>query len=1091
MFGFLRPNNAMNEYTGMLQKLDGSESDQIVGLDELINKFTYNNTSTQFIQVDIVSQRLVNLLSTATNTEILTKTAQCIFSFLESNNRSTRLLIQANALEVIAKHLQNATTLDIMDWCISSLHVIAKYRPQDIGEIIGIEPLLHNTELYNLMQLRSSIDTISRITSSFNRFDFLQQVPKILEFAVHADGRICEHAISSVEHIVNRQNPNMISVDITKELCSILKVSSDPKIVANIFKMLSRLSNITGHISIIIQSDFDYENILLKPEPMNNNKEFQQIVLIVIHNILPIDKSIPKPRKEFLHKRPPESIAFCETIQPVLLKVLSEKPLAVDLLLLCICKTITYKPVELTEDMCVILLGLSTTPANVLPILGIISHYDKNPLINESKILEKLSPANLTNNSSSAVQRLISDNLKGTKKLLTSLKRKFKKVQSTYEGHDLKSMSLEQITHAAINKQISKFEFLSLESLTRCTELVKESVNYDLDNMDDLAKFTSSLLSFVSLQTQFSISSELFFRNLLMPKRIEVNHEEEQIYLQLPMFSSFSSIESWYNNDILGNDWKSLYESMDSNPELKSLIDFNSMKTVTPAIFSNLCRTFHPGFKSFYARVGDSCYSYQYPIFHALCDKSDDPFIYPLIVNLIDGSVNITHRGIPENVFPELTNLLILLKQIKKKSTTCLVNDVFDTRIHNMLSNPTLSIGRFSRCLSTIFYYPFLFHFKTRHLAFKFSAYDPYEAAKIFLKEFPSNRHELDASPPLKICIHRDSVFNDGVMVFDKIGRDSIRFEISFYKEQGIGHGPTHEFFTLFSQELCLVCRGLFRSDNKEGYCTTSQGLFFSPSANPKLVEVLGVFIAKAILMDCILDMDFNPAFFRFLRGKKVDITDVDQMMANSLNYPEGLYDLPFVYPGCPNIKLITNGDNKYVDETNYKDYIELVKSYTCGDGIQHLRVSFIKGFNSVIPFKMLKFFTDQEMCDLLRGDRTGITEQALKENVQIQHGYSPDSQQIQWFFEILLNMSSELQREFIQFVTGFIALPIGGLSSINPKLTLARTQFTNQTDPDTVLPTVMTCTNYLKIPAYSSKEIMENMLYKAIQEGKIAFLFT
>lgn len=43
----------------------------------------------------------------------------------------------------------------------------------------------------------------------------------------------------------------------------------------------------------------------------------------------------------------------------------------------------------------------------------------------------------------------------------------------------------------------------------------------------------------------------------------------------------------------------------------------------------------------------------------------------------------------------------------------------------------------------------------------------------------------------------------------------------------------------------------------------------------------------------------------------------------------------------------------------------------------------------------------------------------------------------------------------------------------------------------DAYLPSVMTCANYLKLPDYSSKEVMRERLLTAINEGQGAFLLS
>lgn len=41
---------------------------------------------------------------------------------------------------------------------------------------------------------------------------------------------------------------------------------------------------------------------------------------------------------------------------------------------------------------------------------------------------------------------------------------------------------------------------------------------------------------------------------------------------------------------------------------------------------------------------------------------------------------------------------------------------------------------------------------------------------------------------------------------------------------------------------------------------------------------------------------------------------------------------------------------------------------------------------------------------------------------------------------------------------------------------------------PDDYLPSVMTCQNYLKMPDYSSIDVLKSRLYTAINEGQGAF---
>ncbi len=55
--------------------------------------------------------------------------------------------------------------------------------------------------------------------------------------------------------------------------------------------------------------------------------------------------------------------------------------------------------------------------------------------------------------------------------------------------------------------------------------------------------------------------------------------------------------------------------------------------------------------------------------------------------------------------------------------------------------------------------------------------------------------------------------------------------------------------------------------------------------------------------------------------------------------------------------------------------------------------------------------------------------------------------------------------------------------------MTIVKKQPVNPLEnPDDYLPTVMTCQNYLKIPVYSSINILKEKLYLAMNEGSNAF---
>jgi E3 ubiquitin-protein ligase TRIP12 len=97
-------------------------------------------------------------------------------------------------------------------------------------------------------------------------------------------------------------------------------------------------------------------------------------------------------------------------------------------------------------------------------------------------------------------------------------------------------------------------------------------------------------------------------------------------------------------------------------------------------------------------------------------------------------------------------------------------------------------------------------------------------------------------------------------------------------------------------------------------------------------------------------------------------------------------------------------------------------------------------------------------------------------------------------------------RRDFLQFVTGSPKLPIGGklhptitsfndranheagFKSLTPMFTVVCKPNEPPLMPDDYLPSVMTCVNYLKMPNYTSQEMLRAKLSVAIKEGQGAF---
>ena len=84
-----------------------------------------------------------------------------------------------------------------------------------------------------------------------------------------------------------------------------------------------------------------------------------------------------------------------------------------------------------------------------------------------------------------------------------------------------------------------------------------------------------------------------------------------------------------------------------------------------------------------------------------------------------------------------------------------------------------------------------------------------------------------------------------------------------------------------------------------------------------------------------------------------------------------------------------------------------------------------------------------------------------------------------QRFINVMVSLTSEERKSFLQFTTGCSSLPPGGLANLHPRLTIVRKVDAGEGS----YPSVNTCVHYLKLPEYPSEEILKERLMAATKE--------
>jgi E3 ubiquitin-protein ligase TRIP12 len=508
--------------------------------------------------------------------------------------------------------------------------------------------------------------------------------------------------------------------------------------------------------------------------------------------------------------------------------------------------------------------------------------------------------------------------------------------------------------------------------------------------------------------------------------------------------------------------------------------------------------------------------------------------------------------------------------QMSSEPLAQFVNTKLTAKLNRQLEEPLIVA---SNCLPTwsedlARLYPFLFPFETRHFFLQSTSFGYSRSMTRWQNaqsENESRRHR-DERPFLgrlqrqKVRISRSRILESAIKVMELYGSSPSILEVEYFEEVGTGLGPTLEFYSTVSREFSKKKIKLWRENESipgDDYAFGMRGLFPAPMSEEQskdehgkkvlhLFKMLGKFVARSMLDSRIIDVSFNPTFFRIGAGNSTikpslgAVASVDKDLANSLKplvrcarakqeiqddttltaeqKTQAIKDirikdasiedlgLDFTLPGYPTIELQPNGAEVDVTIDNVEQYVEKVIDFTLGQGVQKQVDAFNAGFSQVFPYSALNAFTPDELVMLFGRAEEDWSLETLMDSIKADHGFNLDSASVKNLLQTMSEFTMSERRDFLQFVTGSPKLPIGGklrstipksydyanhevgFKSLTPMFTVVCKPNEPPLMPDDYLPSVMTCVNYLKMPNYTSQEMLRTKLSFAIKEGQGAF---
>ncbi|KAI9739424.1 MAG: hypothetical protein M1818_005112 [Claussenomyces sp. TS43310] len=295
------------------------------------------------------------------------------------------------------------------------------------------------------------------------------------------------------------------------------------------------------------------------------------------------------------------------------------------------------------------------------------------------------------------------------------------------------------------------------------------------------------------------------------------------------------------------------------------------------------------------------------------------------------------------------------------------------------------------------------------------------------------------------IKVRRSHIFEDS---YAEISRQSAtdlkkRLMIKFDGEDGLDYGGlSREFFFLLSHEMFNPFYCLFEYSAHDNYT-----LQINPHSgiNPEHLnyfKFIGRVVGLAIFHRRFLDAFFIGALYKMMLNKPVSLQDMEGVDADfhrSLvwtleNDIEGVLEQTFSTEderfGVTSIEdLKPGGRDIEVNNSNKKEYVDLMIKWRIQKRVDEQFQAFITGFHELIPADLVNVFDEREL-ELLIGGIAEIDVDDWKKHTDYR-GYTESDEVIKFFWQTIRSWDGEQKSRLLQFATGTSRIPVNGFKDL------------------------------------------------------------
>ena len=321
--------------------------------------------------------------------------------------------------------------------------------------------------------------------------------------------------------------------------------------------------------------------------------------------------------------------------------------------------------------------------------------------------------------------------------------------------------------------------------------------------------------------------------------------------------------------------------------------------------------------------------------------------------------------------------------------------------------------------------------------------------------------------------VKRGAVVQSSHAEFADLSASAVMFRklnVRFDQEVGMdAGGVTRDWLNEFAVSLMTNAEGDWLRARPDGLMELN---VVAAADDDLLFEAIGRFLATSLIFQVPIGIRFPLHYYAALLGESVELHHL------SVDEPELCQSLKFVLEADADVLNDLQLEMEWYGETftatadNRESFVYLkMIALTSSNAFVNFKV----GFAGVLPWRSLtNLWTAKELRDAI----AGVVEVDVSDwqSAFTYEGYSPQSPQVVWFWEVVDGMEQSQRVGLLRFVAAYHNPPTGGFRQSGLAFIVRRINLDDQH-----LPSSHTCSNTLDLPPYSGKEILKYKILQAI----------